>query len=164
MASGYGRRVRVDLQKWLIGSTTGGTPAAAGTTCLAALCYIASPGTTLDDGSANATPGTTEPGIGTNGYSRQTLTWNATVSTPSNDAAAINQNTGAITFTSSGGAFTTAANALNYVFLYLSSATSSTTEANYIGRAVIAVPQAVNAAGITLTIASGGLTMSMVSA
>lgn len=163
MATGYGRRQRVDLQKWLIGTTTGGAPTAPGTTCLAALCYIATPGTTLDDGSANATPGTTEPTFTTPGaYARQTLTWNITVATPSNDAAAVNQNTGAITWTSTA-AYSTAANALNYVFLYLTAATTSTTEANYIGRAAITVPQAVNAAGITLTIASGALVMGMIS-
>lgn len=151
------------MQKWLIGSTTGGAPTAPGTTCLAALCYIATPGTGLDDGSLNGTPGTTEPTFGTGAYARQTLTWNATVATPSNDASAVNQNTGAVAWTSTA-AYTTGANALNYVFLYLTAATTSTTEANYIGRASITTAQAVNAAGITLTIASGGLTMGMISA
>lgn len=154
MATGWSRGSRVLAQKWLggVGSLTQlATP-------FAALC-TANP---LDDGSANVPAATIEP-TSTGSYARQAITWNSTVSTPSNDASAQLVNSGSISWTSTA-AFSTGATALSFIAIYNTSTLATVAEANFQGRASITVPQAVNASGITLTIASGGLVMGMISA
>lgn len=111
-----------------------------------------------DDGQSVAEP------TATNGYARVAITWNTLTAYTSvtNDTASVASNSNSLSFTSSGGAFSTGATNLTYV--YLNTGSTGTTEATYLGRAAIAVPQAVNAAGITLTIAASGLTMNLISA
>jgi hypothetical protein len=129
---------------------TNTSPAASPTTPHASLS-TANPN---DDGQSNAEP------TSTGGYARQTITW-ATPTQPSNDASCIAQNSAAISWTSSA-AYSTGATNLTHVGVW--SSLTLTTEAAYLGRAQIAVAQAVNAAGITLTIAINGLQMGFISA
>jgi hypothetical protein len=111
-----------------------------------------------DDGQSVAEP------TATNGYARVAITWNTlTVYTSVTvDTASIASNSNSIAFTSSGGAFSTGATNLTHV--HIQAASTGTAETGFQGRAAIAVPQAVNAAGITLTIAPSGLTMNLISA
>lgn len=154
MATGWGRQVRVDFQKLATQVATTKTY----TTPFAGLCTT----NPLDDGSG-VTAGTTEPSS-SNGYARQAITWN-TISSPSLDAAANATNSASISWTSSGGGFSTGATNLTHVSIWNTSTLATVTEAAFLGRAAIAVPQAVNAAGITLTMASTtGLVMGCISA
>jgi hypothetical protein len=107
-----------------------------------------------DDGQSNAEP------TSTGGYAAQSISWSA-ISTPSNDASAIAQNSVAISWGPSSAAYSTGATNLTYVGIWNN--VSTRTEAAFLGRAQIAVPQAVNSAGITLTIAIGGLQMGCIS-
>lgn len=156
MASGWGRRIRQNMQRWVTNQTPGTTPSAwfAG---LSIQTSNAGP----DDGSG-ITPGTTEPSS-SNGYTRPAITWAQPVS-GANDATVPALNSATISWTSSGGAFSTAANNLNLVTIWDTATLATVAEANFYGRANIAVPQAVNASGITLTIAIGGLSMGFISA
>lgn len=159
MASGWGRRTRQNMQRWVTNQTPGTTPSAwfAG---LSIQTLNAGP----DDGSG-ITPGTTEPS-NTNGYVRAnigTSGWTQPV-LAGLDASVPALNAGALSWISSGGGFSTAANALNIVTIWDTATVATVTEAAFYGRANIAVPQAVNAAGITLTIAIGGLSMGFISA
>lgn len=158
MATGWGRQVRVDFQKLATQVATTKTY----TTPFAALCTT-NPG---DDGQANSPAGTLEP-TSSNGYARQAITWN-TISTPSNDAAAVATNSGtAITFgPSSGGGFSTGATALGFIAIYNTATLATVTETAYLGRAAVAGGGfAVNAAGISLTLAATtGLVMGCISA
>jgi hypothetical protein len=154
MATGWGRQVRVDFQKLATQVATTKTY----TTPFAAL-MTGNPG---DDGQANSPAGTLEP-TSTGSYARQAITWN-TISTPSNDAAANATNSGSISWTSTA-AFSTGATNLTHVAIYNTSTLATVTEASFLGRAAIAVPQAVNASGITLTMAANtGLVMGCISA
>lgn len=140
MATGFGKRVRVEMVKCAVGgSPTAQTASHVGLS-------TANPG---DDGQSNAEP------TSTGSYARQSITWE-TVTAGSNDAAVNALNNGAISWTSTA-AFSTGATALTHVSIWNSS--SATAEANFIGRAAVAVGQAVNAAGITLTIADNALVM-----
>jgi len=151
-ATGYGRRVRLDMTKYVLNQT----PASAPTTWFASLAT----GNPNDDGQYSGSD--LEPTIGTNGYARASITWN-TATQPSLDAAVVATNSGALSFTSSGGGFSTGATNLTHVGIWTTNNTR--TEAVFIGRAAISVPQAVNAAGITLTMASTtGLVMGLISA
>lgn len=152
MATGYGRRVRLDFQKLL----TNNTPASY-TAWFAGLCTT----NPLDDGSGN-TVATTEPSS-SNGYARPAITWTAPTQ-PSLDASVVASNSASISWTSSGGGFSTGATNLTHVAIWNTATLATVTEAAYIGRAAITVPQAVNAAGITLTIAIAGLVMNIISA
>jgi hypothetical protein len=147
MATGWGRQVRLDMQRL----ATQNSPTKTYTTPFASLS------TTLiaDDGSNN-----TEP-TSTGGYARQAITWTAPTQ-PANDASCIAQNSNALTWGPSGAAYSTGATALQSMGVW--NHVSNTAEANFLGRATIAVPQAVNAAGITLTCAIGGLQMGLISA
>lgn len=147
MATGWGRQVRVDFQKLATQVATTKTY----TTPFASLS-TANPG---DDGQSNAEP------TSTGSYAAQSITWNA-ISTPSNDAAANATNSNTISWTSTA-AFSTGSTNLTHVGIWNSSSTR--TEAAFLGRAAISVPQAVNAAGITLTMAATtGLVMGCISA
>jgi hypothetical protein len=151
MATGYGRRVRLDFQKLL----TNNSPATY-TAWFAGLCTT----NPLDDGSGN-TAGGTEPSS-TGSYARQAITWTAPTQ-PSLDASVLAVNSASISWTSTA-AFSTGATVLNHVGIWNTATLATVTEAAYIGRAAITVPQAVNAAGITLTIAISGLSMGCISA
>lgn len=155
MASGWGARKRQNLQLYAVNQS----PPAAVTTIFAGL----DTNTTVADDGSNVVAGTTEP-TSANGYGRQTIsTWN-TIAQPANDAAAQATNSTVLNFTSSGGAFSTGATTLKSVTLWNTATLATTTNAAFEGRAAIAVPQAVNGAGITLTFASGGLVMGLISA
>ena len=147
MATGWGRQVRVDFQKLATQVATTKTY----TTPFASLS-TANPG---DDGQSNAEP------TSTGSYAAQAITWN-TISTPSNDAAAVASNSATISWTSTA-AFSTGATVLSHVGIWNSSSTR--TEAAFLGRASITGGGfAVNASGITLSIAASGLTMNCISA
>lgn len=111
-----------------------------------------------DDGQSNAEP------TATNGYARVAITWNTLTAYTSvtADTASVASNSNSLSFTSSGGGFSTGATNLTHVGIW--NASTGTAETGFHGRAAIAVPQAVNAAGITLTIAASGLTMNLNSA
>lgn len=147
------------MQRWVTNQTPGTQPSA----WFAGLSTQTSNAGT-DDGSG-ITPGTQEPSS-SNGYARAnigTAGWTQPVS-GANDANVPALNAGALSWTSSGGAFSTGATNLNIVTIWDTATLATVAEANYYGRANIAVPQAVNAAGITLTIAIGGLSMGFISA
>lgn len=154
MATGWGRQVRLDFQKLATQNTTLKTY----TTPFAALCTV----NPADDGSGNATPGTTEPSS-TGSYARQAITWTAPTQ-PANDAAVVAANSATISWTSTA-AFSTGATVLPYVAIYNTATLATITEAAFLGRAAITGGGfAVNASGITLSIAAGGLTMNCISA
>jgi hypothetical protein len=154
MASGWGREVRRAFQNIATSNAAGKTF----TTPFAGLDTTA----VVSDDASGIVAGTTEPSS-SNGYARQSISWTAPP-LPAADAAAIAANSGAISWTSSGGGFSTGATTLKSVTLWNTSTLATVTEAAFLGRAPIAVPQAVNAAGITLTIAIGGLSMGCISA
>lgn len=147
MATGWGRQVRLDFQRLATQNSTTKTY----TTPHASLS-TANPN---DDGQSNAEP------TSTGGYAAQAISWTAPTQ-PANDASCIAQNSGAISWGPSGAAYSTGATALNHVGIW--NHLTTRTETAFLGRAAISVPQAVNAAGITLTIAIGGLQMGCISA
>jgi len=147
MATGWGRRYRQKMQQWAVLGT-----GSADTTMFAGLS-TANP---ADDASANAEP--TSAGS----YARPGITW-ATPASGANDATVPALNSASISWTSSA-AFSTGATSLTHVSLWNSATLSNVAESFYDGRAAIAVPQAVNASGITLTIAISGLSMGFISA
>jgi hypothetical protein len=119
---------------------------------------FASLSTTLigDDASSNG-----EPTAGTGGYAAQSISWTAPTQ-PAADASCIAANSNTITFGPSSAAYSTGATTLQSVGIW--NHVTTRTETAFLGRATIAVPQAVNAAGITLTIAAAGLSMGCISA
>jgi hypothetical protein len=148
MATGWGREVRRALQNIATQNAAGKTfttPFASLSTALLA-----------DDGQNNA-----EPAAGTGGYAAQAVSWTAPP-LPALDASALAQNSGALTWGPSSAAYSTGATPLQSMGIW--NHVTTRTEAAFLGRATIAVPQAVAAAGITLTCAIGGLTMGMISA
>lgn len=153
MATGWGRQVRLDFQKIATQNPTTKTY----TTPNAGLCTT----NPLDDGSGNTASGT-EPSS-TGGYARQAISWTAPTQ-PALDASCIAQNSVAISWGPSGAAYSTGATTLTHVGIWNTSVLATVTETAFLGRAAIAVPQAVNSAGITLTIAIGGLQMGCISA
>lgn len=152
MATGWSAEVRRDFQRLATQVATTKTY----TTPFAGLCTT----NPLDDASGVTASGT-EPSS-TGGYARQAITWTAPP-LPANDAAAVAANSAAISWTSSA-AFSTGATTLTHVSLWNTSTLATVTAAAFLGRAAISVPQAVNASGITLTIAIAGLTMNCISA
>lgn len=151
MATGWGKRRRVEMQKTNVNQS-----ASAETAWFAGLS-TANP---ADDGQSNAEP--TSAGS----YARQAITWNTLTAytSLSNDAASNATNSGSISWTSTA-AFSTGATNLTHVAIWNASSLATTAETAYLGRAAIAVPQAVNAAGITLTMAANtGLVMGCISA
>lgn len=152
MPTGWGRRRRVEMQK------TNVNQSASPETAWFAGLSTANPN---DDGQSNAEP------TSSNGYARQAITWNTlTVYTSiTADQASNATNSAGISWTSSGGGFSTGATNLTHVSIWNASSLASTAETAYLGRAAIAVPQAVAASGITLTLAANtGLTMGCISA
>jgi hypothetical protein len=154
MATGWGRRLRTEMQKYAVNAS----PAASPTTPHAAL----STANCGDDGAANAEP------TSTGGYAAQPITWTAPT-LPANDASAVAANSASFSFGNgspasgpSSAAYSTGATNLTHIGVW--NHLTTRTEAVYLGRAAIAVPQAVNSAGITLTVAIAGLTMGCISA
>ena len=138
------------MQKTAVGQS----PTAQSNTQYAAL-HTGNPG---DDGQ---TVNEVTTGVG---YSRQggasfwsTLTVYTSVT---NDTASVASNANTLTFGASTGTWGT----ITYVGVWLLNTTSITEANNYQGRALVSVSQAVGGAGITLTIAAGGLTMGCISA
>jgi len=150
MASGWGKRTRVNMHKWTVNQTPGSSP----TTFYASL-HTGNPG---DDGQTSNEVTTT-----TSGYARQSFTW-ATLTaytSVSNDAASIASNTsGPISFGASAGA-NAAWGTITYIGVW--EHVSTATEAVYLGRAAASVSQSVGGAGVTITVATGALTMSFTS-
>jgi hypothetical protein len=143
----------LDFQKLATQNSTAKTY----TTPFAGLC-TANPG----DDASGVTVGGTEPSS-TGGYARQAITWTAPTQ-PSADASCNAVNSAGISWTSSA-AFSTGATNLTHVSIWNTSTLATITETAFLGRAAISVPQAVNAAGITLTMAATtGLVMGCISA
>lgn len=147
MATGWGRQVRLDFQRL----ATQNSPTKTYTTPFASLS-TANPN---DDGQSNA-----EPTAGTGNYAAQSISWTAP-SQPSNDASCVAVNSAAISWTSNA-AYSTGATNLTHVGIW--NHVTTRTEAAFLGRAAITVPQAVNASNITLTIAISGLSLGCISA
>jgi hypothetical protein len=160
--SGWGRRVRVDLFQRTI---TNNSPTTTPTTWWAALHVGASltAGNPDDDGQS-----VTEVTQTTSGYTRQqitggTPTWTITVYTSVTvDTATVVGNNNALSFGPSTGA-NAAWGTVQTIGLWNTSGTGIT-EATYYGRAIVAVPQIVSGAGVTLTVAINGIQMGIISA
>lgn len=159
MATGYGRRIRVDvIQRTIVAQTPVGTPA----TWWASL-HTANPN---DDGQTAGEVSTV-----TSGYGRAQITsWSAlTVYTALTvDTASVASNSNTLTFGPSAGAGA-AWGVITFVGVWekqtlTSEAVTGGTTGGYIGRAAVSVSQNVAGAGVTLTIAGGGLTMGVISA
>lgn len=150
MATGYGRRVR----RTMVDFCAGKAPTAP--TNWYTRLSTANP---ADDGS-----GIAEPTAGTGSYANApdltSTNWTAAPN-PSNDAAAVSANGAAITFPTSTAAWSTGATTLAFWFMSLS--TTSTTEANYIGRGSVTNPVAVNTTGVTLSFAIAALSFTCIS-
>lgn len=158
MATGLGRRMRVKALTQIAQAGTTITPEAG---WFAGLNTVATSAPFLDDGSS-VVAGTSEP-TSANGYARQSVSWSA-VSTPSNDAAAQLLNSNAISWTSSGGAFSTGATVLNTVTLHNTATLATVAESAFQARAPLSNPVAVSATGITVSIAIGALALNLISA
>lgn len=150
MATGWGRRIRVDVfNRTVIAATPTGTPA----TWFASL-HTGNPG---DDGQTANEVTTT-----TSGYARQAVTW-ATLTAYTSltaDTASIASNSAVITFGPSAGA-NAAWGTISYVGLWEKAtgnteAVSGGTTGGYLARALASASQAVGGAGISITIAAGG--------
>lgn len=150
MATGWGRRIRVEMQK----VPTNQTPTAP-TTWFASL-HTGNP----DDSGQTVN----EVSQTTSGYARQAVTWTALTAFGSVtvDTASIASNSNGLSFGPSAGA-TPVWGVITYVGLWTASGTGIT-EATYLGRALASVSQNVAGAGVTLTISIGGLTMGCISA
>lgn len=155
MATGWGRRYRQKMQQWAVLAT--GTSEGGAGTLFAGL----DTNTSVNDDGSNVTAGTTEPST-TGTYARQAITW-ATPASGALDATVPALNSVALSWTSTA-AWSTGATTLKTVTIWNTGTLASVAEANFNGRASIAVPQAVNASGITLTIAISGLSMGFISA
>ena len=152
--SGWSRRYRVEMQKFA--TNTSGT---SFTSFFAGL----DTNTTVNDDASNVAASTTEP-TSTGSYARQgSFVWATPTAPGSLDVSCPALNNASISWTSTG-AFSTTSTTLKVVTIWNTSTLATTTEAAFCGRAQIAVPQAVNASGITLTIAASGLAMGFVSA
>lgn len=152
--TGWSTRKRKELQNY----ATGNSPVAF-TTIFGGL----DTNTAVADDASNVVAGTTEP-TSSNGYARFSITaWNAST-TPSANAAATTSNSTPMTWTSSGGGFSTGATTLKSITLWTTATLATVTLAAFEGWAPIAVPQAVNATGITLTVANGGMVLGLISA
>lgn len=152
MATGWSARIRVNMQKYVVNAS----PPSAATTQYAGL-NTSDPGDAGSSSDPSITPGTTEPSS-TGSYARQAITW-ATVTQPAADAPANATNSADLVWGPSSAAYSTGASTLGWMLIMNTATLASVLQAHYEGRAQIAVPQAVNAAGITLTCAAGDLIM-----
>jgi len=149
MATGIGKRLRVNCNRWWSNTTPVSAPAA-----WYASLHTGNPG---DDGlTANEVTTTTS------GYARQSIgTWTTTAYTSvSNDAACTVANAAQMSFGASAGA-NAAWGTITYVGVW--EHLSTATELVYLGRAAASVSQSVGGAGVTITIATGALTLSLTS-
>lgn len=152
MATGWGRRYRQKMQQWgVLGTGTADTSMFAGLDT----------NTSVNDDGSNVVAGTTEPSS-TGSYARKAITW-ATPAAGALDANVPALNSATLTWTSTL-AFSTGATTLKTLTIWNTSTLASVAETDFCGRGAIAVPQAVNAAGITLTVAISGLSMGFISA
>src|SRR5262245_61451243 len=121
MATGWGRRVREQMQRIAVGLSA--TPETLPQ--YLALLTVQS----LDGGGGNNNPRTTEPS-GTNGYTRPMVTWNppATYTGVTLDASNVVTNNGTISWTSTGGGFSTAAANFIQIAIYTTNTIGSTAE------------------------------------
>lgn len=145
--SGFGRRMRVEQLKYVANQT----PAASPTNIYIGMS-TANPG---DDAVSIA-----EPTIGTGGYTRQLMAWDA-IATPVAGNPAVMQNSATVTFGPSSAAWSTGATPLTHVAYW--TASTGVTEAVYVAAGAVAVPPQVNTAGVTLTAAAGTLQISYAS-
>lgn len=152
--AGLGRRMRVDLLKYVGNLTPAGSP-----TNIYAGFSTASPG---DDAS-----GVAEPTISTGGYTRAMLgsagggiAWTA-VATPTAGSPARLLNNATVTWggLTQGSASTAAWSTTTTPLAFLAYWTASTgvTEATFVGFGAVTTPPQVNAAGVTLTAAASAL-------
>jgi hypothetical protein len=152
MATGWTRRYRVEMQKFAVLNT-----GSSNTSMFAGL----DTNTSVNDDMSNVTASGTEPSS-SNGYGRQAITW-ATPAAGALDATVPALNSAQLVWTSSGGAFSSGATTLKVLTLWNSSTLANVGESFGCGRATISTPQAVNASGITLTVAVSGLSMGLIS-
>lgn len=150
--AGLGRRMRVDLLKYVANATPAGSP-----TNIFVGFSTASPG---DDAA-----GIAEPTISTGGYTRAQMgsggvAW-TTVATPTAGSPARLLNNATVTWggTTPGSASTAAWSTTTTPLAYLAYWTASTgiTEATFVGFGAVSTPPQVNAAGVTLTAAASAL-------
>jgi hypothetical protein len=146
MAAGYSQRIRRLLVDWADGKSV--TQPATWNIGLS----TANP---ADDYSGLAEP------TSTGGYTRSgsigstTANWTAAPS-GANDSATVGANAVAVNFPTSTAAWSTGASTLGFAFVTDgTTASGNGTVSNYISRATISSPQAVNASGITLSFAIG---------
>jgi hypothetical protein len=159
MATGWGRRARVDyMSKNLVNQT----PSGPATTWFVSL-HTANPG---DDGQTAGEVTTT-----TSGYARQgSITWNTLTAFGSLtvDTASVASNSALITFGPSAGA-NAAWGTITYAGLWEKStgsteAVSGGTTGGFLGRALASSSQSVGGTGISITIAASALTFGIISA
>ena len=150
--AGLGRRMRVDLLKYVANATPAGSP-----TNIFVGFSTAAP---ADDASTVA-----EPTISTGGYTRAQMgsggvAWTA-VATPAAGAPARLLNSGPVTWggTTQGSASTAAWSSGTTPLAYLAYWTAATgvTEATFVAFGAVSTPPQVNAAGVTLTAATSAL-------
>lgn len=150
MATGYGKRVRRTMVDFCAGKAP--TAPANWYTRLS----TAQP---QDAGGGIAEPTSTGGYLATADLT--STNWTAAPD-PSVDAAAVSANGVAITFPVSTAAWSTGATTLAFWFMSTGSSTS-TTEANYIGRGNVTNPVAVNTSGVTLSFAIAALSFTCIS-
>jgi hypothetical protein len=140
MAEGLSNNLRTQLLKWMGGESSITVPK---------ITHIglstADPGAT---GSANA-----EPTVSTGGYARQTVSW-ATVVAPSGDAVGMLISSADVEFTATAPYSTGATQITHVTFWNDATATAST---NYVGRAELADPAAMNSNGSQIKLLAGNL-------
>jgi hypothetical protein len=143
MPSGWGKTTRLNMQKYI----TNNSPAAAPTTWFLALSTT----DPLDDASGLGEPSAT------GGYARKAITW-AVPAAGANDASvpAVSVTT-AQTFGPSSAAYSTGATALSFWAIF-----DAVTAGNFLARGALSVPQAVNAAGVTITVPAGNITLNLI--
>lgn len=139
---GPGRRIRVEMLKYLGNQS----PAAAPTAWFAAFSS-----TTINDDAS----GRTEPTAGTGGYAAVNIsTWTA-VPTPTAGQPAVLGNSATVTWGPSSAAWSTGATTLPVIGVYTH--VTNRTEAEFLGALGVSVARAVNAAGVTLESLAGDL-------
>lgn len=145
--SGFSRGLRTRFAQYVSNQSPGASP----TTWFAGLS-TASPN---DDGLSIAEP------TFTNNYARQPITWTA-VTTPAADGSVVLTNSNVLTFSSSGGGWSTGVT--NLTHLFVNTGSTGLTEPTFIGYVPLTTPQAVASAGVTLTVAIGALQLTILQA
>lgn len=155
MATGWGRKVRLNQAKIACGVAADHT-------------YTTTPFMALNTSNPNDDGQTAgEVTTTTSGYLRVTFSW-TTPTLPSNDAAVIATNTALVTFGPSAGA-NAAWGTLTHISVWekvsgTQEDISGGTAGGYLARATATVPQAVSAAGVSITVAASALVLNLISA